>query len=152
MGLSVRVWAGARWWMECAYVCSPVDCETGRGWSPSISPSRSTTLLHSFFASLPQGQTCHVAGAHSLTPPNPPDLFPLLLPSLALWHLVVLWGKWKLKVTGHIFIKYTCLLWNQCCRIMVGLMGLYITTSHCSNVTKDMMFKSYFIVMMMMTV
>lgn len=51
--------------MECAYVCSPVDCETGRGWSPSISLSLSPTLLHSFFAPLPQGQTCHVAGAHS---------------------------------------------------------------------------------------
>lgn len=76
-----------------AHVCElePVD-----GWSvltcaaqwtvrldvAGLPPSLSPTLLHSFFASLPQGQTCHVAGAHS--PPTPLNLFLLLLPSLAL--------------------------------------------------------------------
>lgn len=38
------------------------------GLSPSPSISFSHSLPHSFFASLPQGQTCHVATAHSLLP------------------------------------------------------------------------------------
>lgn len=38
------------------------------GLPPSL--SLSPTLLHSFFASLPQGQTCHVAGAHSSPSPR----------------------------------------------------------------------------------
>lgn len=43
-----------------------------------LSPSLSLTLLHFFFASLPQGQTCHVATAHTLS---------LLLSLLQAFHL-----------------------------------------------------------------
>lgn len=63
--MCLGVWVGAQWWMECADVCSPVDCDTGHGWTLSVfSISFSHSLPVSLFASIPQGQTCHVATAH----------------------------------------------------------------------------------------
>lgn len=98
-------------------VCLRVQPSGLWDWTWLVSFHLSLPLYHSaslflcFTSSGPNMSCCRC----SLTPhPHPthptPDLFPLILPSLALWHFVVLWGKWKLKVTGHIFIKYTCLL------------------------------------------
>lgn len=80
--------------------------------SPSISPSPTLSAPAPLSASLPQGQTCHVATAHSppflsvfsflffpspSSPPRPP------------WHLAVLRAKRRPYERGHIFIRATCL-------------------------------------------
>lgn len=48
--------------------CSPVDCEAGHGWTLTVSCiSFSRSLPDSLFASIPEGQTCHVATALALS-------------------------------------------------------------------------------------